>query len=103
MHRGESTEKDGAEKDNSNAHFPAKFAYLFLFESSNGDGVKKLSMGLDELVDSLLCQQLLVQLAAEQLLKDGESMKFPIHPTIFIQANDAHKSRVHCWPQCMQL
>ena len=75
MPRGDSTDKDGAqsnEKDTSNAHFPAKFAYLFLFESNNGDGVKKLSMGLDELVDSLLCQQLLVQLAAEQLFRDGE-------------------------------
>jgi hypothetical protein len=70
--KGKGEDEDTADGSNENvAHFPAKFAYLFLFEgnggSASGNGAKKLSMGLDELMDSLLCQQLLVQLAAEQL------------------------------------
>ncbi|KAL3122731.1 hypothetical protein niasHT_005448 [Heterodera trifolii] len=54
------------------AHFPSKFAYLFIFESGaiekaeNGMS-QKLSLGVEQLVDSVLCQQLLVQLISEQL------------------------------------
>uniref|UniRef100_A0A1I8C1H8 Uncharacterized protein n=1 Tax=Meloidogyne hapla TaxID=6305 RepID=A0A1I8C1H8_MELHA len=47
-------------------NFPGKFAYLFLFENKN-EG-KRLSMGLDELLDSLLCHQLIIQISTELIL-----------------------------------
>uniref|UniRef100_A0A183C6F3 TPR_REGION domain-containing protein n=1 Tax=Globodera pallida TaxID=36090 RepID=A0A183C6F3_GLOPA len=67
------------------AHLPSKFAYLFIFENgANESGEsgesQKLSMGVEELVDSLLCQQLLVQLVSEQL--DSMDASFPSVPSV---------------------
>jgi hypothetical protein len=61
----EEEEDEENASSNGGAHFPAKFAYLFLFDSAD---TKKLSMGLDELMDSLVCQQLLVQLTEQELM-----------------------------------
>jgi hypothetical protein len=71
---GTNEEEEDEENANSNggAHFPAKFAYLFLFDSAD---TKKLSMGLDELMDSLVCQQLLVQLTEQELVMAANGPK----------------------------
>ncbi|KAF7637111.1 hypothetical protein Mgra_00003499 [Meloidogyne graminicola] len=62
-----STENEESNTLNIGANFPGKFAYLFLFENNN-EGTTRLSMGLDELLDSLICHQLNIQIITEQLL-----------------------------------
>ncbi|CAK5109599.1 unnamed protein product [Meloidogyne enterolobii] len=61
------------EEENSpiSPNFPGKFAYLFLLENNKNGG--KLSMGLDELLDSLLCHQLIIQISTELILFENNN------------------------------
>ncbi|CAK5115663.1 unnamed protein product [Meloidogyne enterolobii] len=63
--------KNQEENSSISPNFPGKFAYLFLLENNKNGG--KLSMGLDELLDSLLCQQLIIQISTELILFENNN------------------------------
>uniref|UniRef100_A0A914NIL9 Uncharacterized protein n=1 Tax=Meloidogyne incognita TaxID=6306 RepID=A0A914NIL9_MELIC len=63
--------KNKEENSTISPNFPGKFAYLFLLENNKNGG--KLSMGLDELLDSLLCHQLIIQISTELILFENNN------------------------------